>query len=150
MSGLKTITQVTKTFDISTRTLRYYEQLGLIKSQRIEGYSYRVYDEAACSSINQILILRKLRIPLKQIGVILTRPNAVNATNILIRNIDEINIEMDSLSTIRSILIKFVDELREKSGIYLMSDIQEDATILYQPAVLNLLKIFLERNGSYA
>lgn len=47
MSGLKTITQVTKTFDISTRTSRYYEQLGLIKSQRIEGYSYRVYDEAA-------------------------------------------------------------------------------------------------------
>ncbi|WP_342756632.1 MerR family transcriptional regulator [Kineothrix sedimenti] len=136
MSGLKTITQVTKTFDISTRTLRYYEQLGLIKSQRIEGYSYRVYDEAACSSINQILILRKLRIPLKQIGVILTRPNAVNATNILIRNIDEINIEMDSLSTIRSILIKFVDELREKSGIYLMSDILEDATILSMIAPL--------------
>lgn len=32
----------TKSFGISTRTLRYYKQLGLIKGQRIEGYSYRV------------------------------------------------------------------------------------------------------------
>lgn len=130
MSSLKTITQVTKSFDIYTRTLRYYKQLGLIKSQRMEGYSYRVYDEAACSSINQILILRKLRISLKQIGMILTQPDAVNTTNILIQNIDEINIEMDSLSTIRSILLKFVEALRVKSGIYLMSEIMEDATIL--------------------
>lgn len=80
MSNLKTITEVTKSFGISTRTLRYYEQLGLIQSQRVQGYSYRVYDAEACTRINQILI----------------------------QNIHAINIEIDSLSTIRSILNKFV------------------------------------------
>lgn len=64
MNHLKTITQVTKSFGISTRMLRYYEQIGLIQSQRMEGYSYRVYDAAACLTINQIIVLRKLRIPL--------------------------------------------------------------------------------------
>lgn len=36
---------------ISTRMLRYYEQIGLIKSFRREGYAYRVYDEEAISKI---------------------------------------------------------------------------------------------------
>lgn len=57
MSHLKTITQVTKAFGISARMLRYYEQLGLIQSQRVQGYSYRVYDRDARERINQILIL---------------------------------------------------------------------------------------------
>lgn len=130
MSNLKTITEVTKSFGISTRMLRYYEQLGLIQSQRVQGYSYRVYDAEACTRINQILILRKLRISLKQIGMLLANPDAVHATNILIQNIHAINIEIDSLSTIRSILNKFVDELREKSGICLMTDILENADIV--------------------
>lgn len=41
MNNLMTITQVVQSFEISTRTLCCYKQLGLIKSQRVEGYSYR-------------------------------------------------------------------------------------------------------------
>ncbi len=33
--------------NISTRTLRYYEQIGLIESVKKEDYAYRTYDEAA-------------------------------------------------------------------------------------------------------
>ena len=40
-----TITEVTRTHAVSTRMLRYYEQQGLLRSQRREGYAYRVYDE---------------------------------------------------------------------------------------------------------
>jgi len=36
---LQTISQVSKSFGISTRTLRYYEQLGLIKSIKKEDYA---------------------------------------------------------------------------------------------------------------
>jgi len=38
---LQTISQVSKHFRISTRTLRYYEQIGLIQSTMKENYSYR-------------------------------------------------------------------------------------------------------------
>lgn len=44
-----TISQVSKNFGISTRMLRYYEQLGLIESFRREDYAYRMYNEAAIS-----------------------------------------------------------------------------------------------------
>lgn len=38
---IQTISQVSKSFNISTRTLRYYEQIGLIKSEKINDYAYR-------------------------------------------------------------------------------------------------------------
>lgn len=68
---LKTISQVTKSLNITTRMLRYYEQIGLIKSERTDNYAYRVYTEDTVRRIEQIIILRKLRISLKQIAVIL-------------------------------------------------------------------------------
>ena len=40
-----TISQVSRALSVSTRALRYYEEMGLIHSRRIEGYAYRVYDE---------------------------------------------------------------------------------------------------------
>lgn len=40
-----TISQVSCVLSVSTRALRYYEEMGLIHSRRIEGYAYRVYDE---------------------------------------------------------------------------------------------------------
>ena len=41
---MHTITEVSRTLDVSTRMLRYYEQQGLITSRRREDYAYRVYD----------------------------------------------------------------------------------------------------------
>ena len=37
-----TIRQVSRNFGVSTRTLRYYEELGLLQSTRKEAYAYRV------------------------------------------------------------------------------------------------------------
>jgi DNA-binding transcriptional MerR regulator len=130
MDRLQTITQVTKSLGVSTRMLRYYEQLGLLQSRRIEGYSYRVYDQDACLRLHQILILRKLRIPLKQIEMILTNQDAMRIINIFMQNINEVNAEIDSLLTIRTILNRFVEELRSKVGISLAADLLNDRTLL--------------------
>ncbi len=147
MEELKTITQVTKMFGVSTRMLRYYEQIGLLKSRRMEGYSYRVYCEASCLRLRQIIVLRKLRIPLKQIAVLLTDNDALNAIDVFLANINELNAEIDSLSTIRNILTRFVDELRSKAGISLRSDLLNDATMLSIIDPLSLTKInFKEDN----
>lgn len=141
MDKLQTITQVTKSLGISTRMLRYYEQLGLLQSLRTEGYSYRVYDEESCQRLHQILILRKLRIPLKQVGILLNNRDAVHAVNILRQNISELNAEIDSLSTIKTILNRFVDMLREKSGINLATDLLSDTTLLSMIAPLTPEKL---------
>ena len=65
---LKTITQVSRFFGVSTRTLRYYEQIGLISPVKKENFSYRAYDKDTVKRLKQIIILRKLRIPLGNIA----------------------------------------------------------------------------------
>lgn len=75
--NLLKITEVSKNFNISTRTLRYYEQIGLLKSTKKDDYAYRVYDENAILRLQQIIVLRKLRIPLKQIMTVLESENTI-------------------------------------------------------------------------
>lgn len=135
-----TITQVTKEYGVSTRTLRYYEQLGLFRSGRIEGYSYRAYDEETCVRLRQIIILRKLRIPLKQIAALLTDADAVSAIEVFEQNIGELDGEIDSLTTIRNILKRLVDELREKANVRLKSDLLADTELLSMLELLPTLK----------
>lgn len=51
-----TITQVSKSLGISTRMLRYYEQIGLISSYKQDDYAYRMYDENTVDRLKQILL----------------------------------------------------------------------------------------------
>lgn len=136
-----TISQVSKSFGISTRMLRYYERFGLIESLRRDDYAYRIYDESALSRLKQILILRKLRIPLRQIKAILQRPDAVTAIEIFCQNISELNDEIIALSTIRSVLSHFIDELQKKADLQIHSLITNDGEILNSIESLSLTSI---------
>lgn len=127
---LQTISQVSKNFEISTRMLRYYEQIGLIKSQKKDDYSYRVYDEVNIHKLQQIIILRKLRIPVKQISDILKSKDAVVAIDVFKHNIDELNDEISALSTIKSILFSLVETLQKNVNIQLNSSVYDEQTIL--------------------
>ena len=67
MSNLIKIRELSVKYDVSARTLRYYEDEGLIKSTQSDDYAYRLYDEAAIKRLEQILILRRLNISIKDI-----------------------------------------------------------------------------------
>lgn len=105
-----TVSEVSRDFGVSTRMLRYYEQEGLISSKRRDDYAYRIYDEAAVRRLRQILLLRKLRIPLKQIAVILNSADRSETVSILIDKIKELEEEISSLKIIRDILSEIVSK----------------------------------------
>jgi len=113
---LRTISQVSKLYGVSTRMLRHYEKIGLLQSQRTDDYAYRMYDENNQIRLQQIIVLRKLRISLKQIGGILSNPNAVSLVEIFTENLNEINAEITALSTMRLILSNFVETIQCKAG----------------------------------
>ena len=56
---------------ISTRTLRYYDGMGLLNPQRINDSGYRIYAEAEVERLQQILFYRELGVPLGEIKSIL-------------------------------------------------------------------------------
>jgi DNA-binding transcriptional MerR regulator len=136
-----TISEVTKNFNVSTRMLRYYEQTGLIKSRRREDYAYRVYDEEALMRLRQILILRRLRIPLKQIKALLQKPEAVTAIEIFRQNISEIDEEINALSVIKGILGRFVAELQQTADMKIHALLTPDDSLLSAIESLSLISI---------
>ena len=100
-----TITELTRMFNVSSRMIRYYEKMGLMESSRKENYAYRIYDEAAVKRLQQIIILRKLRIPLKEIGVILNDMEQREALRIMEENICKLDEEIDALNTDRKSVV---------------------------------------------
>ncbi len=117
-----TISQVTQRYGVTHRMLRHYEKLGLIRPIYREDYAYRCYDEAALKRLQLIVILRKLRIPLKQIAVILQDDRYEQTRRILQDSIDELDGEIRSLDTIRSILNAFIQRIDEKARLDLLGE----------------------------
>lgn len=68
--NLVKINEVVGEFGLSSRTLRYYEQVGILWSFHPENKIQRYYDDAAIECLKQIIILRKLQIPVKDIAAI--------------------------------------------------------------------------------
>ncbi|MCL2840513.1 MAG: MerR family transcriptional regulator [Defluviitaleaceae bacterium] len=60
------IGEVAKKYGISNRTLRYWEEVGVLQSKRTEN-GYRYYDSENVARINQIILLRKLKMPIADI-----------------------------------------------------------------------------------
>lgn len=126
MNGLMTVTEVSREYDVSPRMLRHYETLGLISSARKDGYAYRVYTEQDIARLRQILVLRKLRVSLKDIKLILEDASAVSAIAVFERNLAQLNEETRALSSVRDILEQFLGLLRQRvlipAGKTLLSD----------------------------
>jgi DNA-binding transcriptional MerR regulator/DNA gyrase inhibitor GyrI len=129
MMELMTISEVSKAFQVSTRTLRYYEQVGLLESVKKEDYAYRTYDENTVLRLQQILVLRKLRIPLKQIAEILSDKEAVTVLTLFQNNLNEVDAEITALSTIKSILQTFVSRLKESIAQNIKLNLLDDEAI---------------------
>lgn len=127
---LTTISQVSRRFDVTTRALRYYEEIGLLSSTRTDGYAYRVYDEEAVQRLQHILILRKLDISLRDIQSILMHDDAAIAIDVFCRQIQEMNARIDALSTLRSILWDLTLRLQQVSKIDIHTSILGDARLM--------------------
>jgi DNA-binding transcriptional MerR regulator len=70
-----TVDRLAKLSGISTRTLRYYDTIGLLRPLRVEENGYRVYGEAQVDELQQILFYRELGMSLKEIQKVITLPN---------------------------------------------------------------------------
>ncbi len=108
-----TVTQVSREYGVSARMLRHYEKEGLISSERKEGYAYRMYSEEAIRRLRQILMLRKLRVSLKEIKEILEDPSSAAAISILEEKLSGLSEEARALSAVQEVLTQFLLALKD-------------------------------------
>ncbi len=66
-----TINKLAKLAGVSTRTLRYYDEFGLLSPARVSSNGYRIYGQKEVDQLQQILFYRELDVPLEEIRRIL-------------------------------------------------------------------------------
>lgn len=70
-----TVQKLGKLAGISSRTLRYYDEIGILKPARINSSGYRIYGQNEVDRLQQILFYRELDMSLEQIKVIMESPS---------------------------------------------------------------------------
>ncbi|MCL2776075.1 MAG: MerR family transcriptional regulator [Oscillospiraceae bacterium] len=111
MKELIKVRDISLKYDISTRALKYYEDMGLITSTRSEDYAYRMYDEEAVKRLEQILILRKLNISIKDIQRIFTTAGSEVVLEVLGKKVENIDEEVALLHELKDIVLDFIREI---------------------------------------
>jgi len=67
-----TVQKLAKLAGVSARTLRYYDQIGILTPARINSSGYRIYAQAEVDKLQQILFFRELGVSLEKIKEIIT------------------------------------------------------------------------------
>ncbi|MBO5209990.1 MAG: MerR family transcriptional regulator [Lachnospiraceae bacterium] len=71
---MKTVKEISKITGISIRTLRYYDEIGLLKPAKVTEAGYRLYDEQELEKLQEILFYKEVEIPLAEIKKIMENP----------------------------------------------------------------------------
>ncbi|MGG7078162.1 MerR family transcriptional regulator [Clostridium sardiniense] len=77
-----TVQKLSRLAGVSTRTLRYYDEIGILKPARINSSGYRIYGEEEIDILQQILFYKELGINLDAIKSILEDPSFNKLTSL--------------------------------------------------------------------
>ncbi|MCM3708071.1 MULTISPECIES: MerR family transcriptional regulator [Cytobacillus] len=69
-----TVQKLAQLAGVSSRTLRYYDEIGILKPARTNSSGYRIYGQQEVDRLQQILFYRELGVSLDQIKEIITAP----------------------------------------------------------------------------
>jgi len=94
-----TIQKLGQMAGVSTRTLRYYDEIDLLKPIRISTSGYRIYGSKEVDRLQQILFYRALGVKLDEIKEIINSPgfNTLEALHAHYRRLLERRAEIDEL-----------------------------------------------------
>ncbi|WP_404330939.1 MerR family transcriptional regulator [Mesobacillus maritimus] len=133
-----TVQKLASLAGISTRTLRYYDEIGLLKPARVNSSGYRIYGQNEVDRLQQILFYRELGVGLDMIKTIVTASTFDEASalkehrqqliekrkqlDLLITNVEktiassEGRIEMSNKEKFKGFKKKLVDDNEKKYG----------------------------------
>ena len=72
---MMTVKEIAELTGISARTLHYYDEIGLFIPTSKSEAGYRLYDDKALETLQQILFFREFDIPLKEIKAVMENPD---------------------------------------------------------------------------
>lgn len=113
---MQRIGEVATTYDVSNRTLRYWEETGILKSCRMDN-GYRYYDDNNISRIKQIIMLRKLNLPIQDIHSIFTSGELSVAIEILSNHLEQTNQKAEELKALGIVIERLIQMLKAQEDL---------------------------------
>ena len=102
------INEFAKLAAISTRTLRYYDQIDLLKPMITKSSGYRYYGPDEIDRLEQIMYLRTLDVPLKSIKTMLDDADS-NHLDMLKSHLHQLNQKRTQLNSLINMLKQSID-----------------------------------------
>ena len=129
---MKTVKEISQITGISVRALHYYDEIGLLKPTDKTEAGYRLYDDKALETLQQVLFFREFDISLKDIKAIINDPG-LDRRNILLMQKKMLEAKRDRI-------------LRLISGIddYLRGEEDMDFTVFDKTELEELFKAMLD------
>lgn len=114
------ISDLAKKSGVSTRTLRYYDEIDLLKPVTVTEANYRRYGDAEVERLQRILMLRALGLPLEQVKLVINNPKSFKS--VLLEQLSNLQQKSQLLSQ----QIKDVEaKLAEEEGDILMTNTEK-------------------------
>ncbi|GAA0327558.1 MerR family transcriptional regulator [Bacillus carboniphilus] len=113
-----TIQKLGKLAGVSTRTLRYYDEIGILKPARINSSGYRIYGQDEVDKLQQILFYKELGVRLDQIKQIVNDPD-FNGTQALQEHLTQL---LDKRRQLDLLIANVKKTVAAKEGRITMSD----------------------------
>lgn len=103
-----TVGQVAETFGLTVRTLHHYDEVGLLVPSERSAAGYRLYTDADLERLQQIVVYRRLELPLEEIAELLTTGDV---TSHLLRQRERVMARLDEMQD----LVAAIDNALEKT-----------------------------------
>lgn len=113
MDGLISIGQLSADMGISIRTIRYYEELGIIKPARTTDANYRYYGTAEREKLGIIIVLKKIGFSLQHIKTVLADYQRSTMLQIIDELDKKMKLEMAQLVEKKEILRSLSEGMRD-------------------------------------
>lgn len=104
---MMTVKQVSSLTGVSVRTLQFYDEIGLFKPTKVTDAGYRLYDENALETLQQILFFKELDFSLKEIKIIMENPH-FDKTSAFLKQRELIRLKRDRLTGLLELLDKLI------------------------------------------
>ena len=141
------IGEFSKLTQVSTRMLRYYDEMGLLKPAKVDSLTgYRMYSAEQISTLNRIIYLRDSGFNVAEIALALNCSN-----NAIIEQLDKKSVEiMDNIQKeqekLKKIEIAKKEVLHGKSELYFNITIKEIPNYYYEGELWKELSAFAKEN----
>ena len=145
---MRTVKEISDLTGISVRTLHYYDEIGLLKPTDKSEAGYRLYDDKALETLQQILFFREFDIPLKEIKAVMENP-ALEKNQILLMQREMLVAKKERIER----LIASIDNIlrgenRMDFEVFSKSELEDMYNSMEANMSEELKKVFIEQYGS--